>query len=55
MKKTWQTAKEVRRGSGQAGSSPSPRGQWKLEKTGESDCEVIRGAPMTPSVKGWGR
>ena len=32
----------------QAWSSPSPRGQWRIQKTG---CEVICGAPMTPTVK----
>ena len=39
-------------GNGQALSSPSPRGQWRTWKNGETACEIICGAPTTRAVKG---
>ena len=41
-----------RGGNEQALSSPSPRGQWRTEKTEETGCEVICGAPTTLAVEG---
>ena len=40
---------KITSGNGRAWSSPSPRGQWKMEKNG---CEVTCGAAMTLVIKG---
>ena len=39
-------------GSGQAWSSPSPRGQWRIEKMEKTGCEVMYGASMPAADKG---
>ena len=39
-------------GTGQAWSSPSPKGQWRTEKMKEIGREVVCGAPATLAVKG---
>ena len=39
-------------GNGKAWSSQSPRGQWRLEKLGETGDKVICGAQTIPVVKG---
>ena len=37
--------------SGQAWSSPSPRGQWRTGKMEETGCKIICGAPTILVVK----
>ena len=53
-KKTRRTEEEVGRqyqGMNRS-NSPSPRGQWIIEKMEETGCKIICGAPTTLAVKG---
>ena len=56
-KKTRQTEKEVGRqhqGMDRPGVRQVPEGSEEQRKMEETGCEVICGAPMTPTVKGEG-